>query len=870
MSDTTFLPVLTGTNLSHDYINPGEALFVTLNMRNDGSAPTPTRYRFVLDMLYGHQRKLDNRQFNYRVTAGAFPATDMWEAGIKTSVTLRWEVPGQWSGTYHLRLSIQDENEDRVDFFVPGHGVVNSFEIGTVNASWNFGRPWVFENTKPVYREYEADTKLSSLENPQPPTPSVAPPYKEGGYVLSDSITVTLCQDSPRIIAIDGVPLRYASPEISIRRVSDNKCFALNPSAKCTSSNHKVNFICKGGGIYDCTVICDGIKTATFAINISLSGRVLSVYVSDISESEGYELLSVKYPTLVEMTDGYMLDFFGGGRLIPIDDATPIFFERPYDARNAAVLYNSNHMFIVESKHLDSQLITGVYSVNNCKTGFIGGGITCRIPAAKKGMGGIKVKNPPMFTIEAIKTQDQACDKADYWTTAAKLLRRGINPNPARHLYRDTYFYKQLSTWGPLPAKHYRNTDPHQLTQNLFNTVTFAQIAENVRKFSNLTDGTKQVMYVTGFQKHGFDNAYPYPYDTEPRCGSLDDLAKCLTDSRKYNTLTGLHDNADDISVMHLNDFPYVAQDAYGNPWHGWVWPAGPTYMVSFCPYVEKGGYAKRVKKMTDILPLADSYHLDVLTAETLRYDFNPQNPASAQDSYQAKMAVVAEWNKYGIDITSEMLTHPSVGHIGFALHTRMDRKDVFIPGESFIPLTHMVYHGIIGYSAPSRSIEDMLWGLLIGGQTFYEEDITGELCLSRFYIQNIPAMKLYDKTMTSFTHTDSRACAHYGDESYVTVDFAKGTYRVVVDGNLIGQDFTTFVPANSPGAYLAYAFDNKKVVYPRPTTWQGEGTIRAVILTEEGEGEELNDAPWLEDGNIILHIPAMKPVKLSFSPTSP
>jgi hypothetical protein len=838
-----FNPVLTGTSISHNYINPGETLFVTLHMYNNGNTPAPGRYHFSMDMRYGHQRKLDNKQYNHRVTAEPFPVTALWESGTETAVTLRWEVHSAWSGTFHLNIRMWDENDMPVPFTVPGHGTVTAYEVGVTNVSWNFGRPWVFENTKPVTVSYPFEKSITPVQNAQPDVIN-----------LTGLITATLARDVPRIMAIDGVPFRYASPEIRVKRMADDKYFILAGS----DAPYTLIKQTETEAVYRNEIIIDGEQAASFYMRLSLQGKVLHVEVFDVAENTGYEFLCVKYPTLMEMADGYLVDFYGGGRLIPTSEAAPIYFDRPYDVRNAAALYDKTRLFIVESTHLDSWLSTGVYEINKEKRGFVGGTIVCRIPA-EGNRPGIPVASPPVFTVELCDTAGEVPD----WTIAARLLRRGVKPNYARDLYRDCYFYKQLSTWGPKPADHYRTSDTYGTTQNLFRYVTFTDIANNVKGFANMTDRTKQVIYVTGFQIGGFDDAYPHPFDTDERCGSLADLAKCLEDIREYNAYSGLHDNFDDISVRHLADYPHAALDARGEKWHGWVWPAGPTYMVGFRSFAESGALAERVKRMTDLLPLRDSYHLDVLTAETCRYDFNPECPSSAEDSHRAKMQVVAEWNKYGIDITSEMLNHPGTGHIGFALHTRMDTKEVFIPGDRFIPLTHMVYHGIIGYSAPSRTQRDILWGLLVGGQVFYEEDITGPLCMSRFYIQNIPAMKLYDKFMTAFIQNGTKARADYEDNSYVAVDFADETYQVVVDGTIIGQNFTTFVPGNTPGVYLAYAFEEKTVVYPKPST--ATEKIRAVTLTPEGEGELLDNTAHIDGDTIVLQLPPMIPVKITF-----
>ena len=861
-----FLPELAGFRMSRDYINPGETLFITLKFRNRGMESAPDNYRFALDFVFGHQRKLENREFIYRSEAGSVPGTSKWAPQSATEVTVRWDAAVGWSGTYEITARILDAEGSPQKFFVEGAGHVKSHKLHQVNVGWNLGRPWVAENAAPVEINY-ANGKIAA-DASAPKTLEKA--GNDGGGVISlrGQFEVRFANDEPRVVSIDGADFLCAAPEVAVKRLeSGAEALAVfsggpygnNPAGPRCAVSYSLNFSSSDEARYMGLVRYEGAFAAAFIVRAKLTERILTLSVTDINETPGYELLSVKYPTLAEIEGGCLLDFFGGGRLVPIGEAIPCFYEKRYDVRNAAALFNENRMYLVESLHIDSHLTTGVFNAGGANRGFVGGSIICKIPAEGSAPG-IPVKKPPEFTVELVPPKPEPFG----WTDAAKYFRRGLKPNSAFELYRDCYLYKQLSTWGPQPDEKYKTSDRHPLTQNLFRSVSFSQIADNVRKFSNLTDGARQIMYITGFQKGGFDNAYPYPYDTDERCGSLSDLGASLESIRGYNAVAGLHDNFDDVSATHAKSFPHVAHDKAGNLWRGWVWAAGQTYMTSFVPYAESGDIARRVAKMNELLPLADSYHIDVLTAETCRYDFNPECPASASDSFEAKMEVVKEFNKYGIDVTSELLTHPSVGHIGFALHSRLDRHDVFIPGDSFVPLTAMVYHGTIGYTAGSGSRTDMLWGLLIGAQVFYEEDIAGELCVSRFYIQNVPAMKLYGRQMTDFCMNEAKARADYGAGSYVEVDFEAETYLAAVDGVVIGKNFTTLIPAfNTKNAFLAYSMNGEPVEYELPASVPAGSTIRAVTLTAEGDGEPISDAAICRGGRLELKLPPMRPVKL-------
>ena len=889
-NDFDFKPVLLKSRISGNYMNPGETLWVTLTWQNVGNTPAPKNYQFFLDGSLGHQRRLENKRCEFRVTAESLPPTSMWEKGMTVDVTFKWEILTNWSGTYHLYAGMMDKNT------IP---VMSAGKIGSVDISWNLGRPWVIENTQALENIYNAPIAFPSNKS-------------VSAFTLKDHISVELECSRPAIKSIGNYRFDYAKPyavildgktgesltETEENCRADYTLIKLDKLDKLDKSDKNENNI----AIYHMQIFVSEVsevsdKQAVEAdIVFELKERVLKISVENIIEYADFTLLEYKFNSLAELDDGYLLDFFGSGRLVPIQPSaktpktskpfktsTPVWFEKKYDVRNAAVLYDKNGMIIIESTHIDSKISTGIINVNGQSRGVVGGSIVTAIKgensipptsaiSAISSISVIKVKEPPVFKIELADLTALQGQPPD-WQFAARLLQRGVHSNNARDLYRGVYFYKQLATWGPIPDEKYRAgktgkpKDSNPLTQSLFKTVRFDEITENVRKFSNLTDGAKQVMYITGWQKGGFDNAYPYPYDAEERCGGLSGLRSCLEETRKYNTMSGLHDNFDDISYMH-SDFPYAAIDETGEKWRGWIWAGGMTYNIGMKKYADSGAMADRVNKMTSLLPLKDTYHIDVLTAEVCRYDFDPENPASAEDNFKAKMSVIDEFNKHGIDITSELLVHPAVSKIGFALHTRLDTDQTFIPGDCFVPLVQMIYHGIIGYCCPSDTKEQILWGLLLGGHTFYEQDITKETCVSRYYIQNIPAMMLYDKKMTGFSYNNKRTKvrADYENNSFVEVDFDTEKYTVVIDGTIAAKDFTVFI--NSENSYLTYSLNGGEIVYPLPECFKNHNhnnhKITAVRLTEEGESADVIDVIKKIDGeNLTLDLPPMTPVKI-------
>jgi len=393
--------------------------------------------------------------------------------------------------------------------------------------------------------------------------------------------------------------------------------------------------------------------------------------------------------------------------------------------------------------------------------------------------------------------------------------------------------------------------------------LTFREIFDVVRKYYHILDGMPQVLYIGGFQEGGFDNSYPYTLNTDQRAGTVEELKNYIREAGKYNTILSLHDNFDS-NVLHTPHYdPRIyCIDAEGNPWMGWFWPAGVDHIIAPYKYWKLGLMQKRVKETIETYGIQGSYHLDVLSSEPLRYDFDPAYPASAEKSHQGKLAIIDEFNKYGIDITSETIIHPYVGRIGFGLHARTDHNAVFFTGEKFIPLVDMVYHGTITYEGGGRSEQSMLMGLMKGSSIFVSEEGIDERDIQWIYLHQMATGLLYDKHIESITEKDGITTVTYDTGTYVKVDFDKKSYEVQVDGRLIAKDWSTFLPGFRPDTWLAFSRQSGNISYPAPDGWTESTKIKAVTLTFEGEGTEIPCT--IQNGMINMYIHAATPVRIS------
>jgi hypothetical protein len=393
--------------------------------------------------------------------------------------------------------------------------------------------------------------------------------------------------------------------------------------------------------------------------------------------------------------------------------------------------------------------------------------------------------------------------------------------------------------------------------------IPFKEIFEMVKKYYHILDGMPQILYIGGFQEGGFDNSYPFTLNTDHRIGTVEELKGYIGEAGKYNTILSLHDNFDsNVPLTPHYDPRIFCHDAEGNPWMGWFWPAGTDHIIAPYKYSKLGLMQQRVKATIDTYGIKGSYHLDVLSSEPLRYDFDPEYPASAEKSHKGKLDIIDEFNKYGIDVTSETVIHPYVGRIGFGLHTRTDHNSVFFSREKFIPLVDMVYHGTITYQGGGRSEQTMLMGLMKGSSIFVSEEGIDERDIQWIYLHQMATGLLYDKKMELITENDGVTTVTYDAGTYVKVDFGKRNYEIMVDGRIIAKGWSTFLPGFKPDTWLAFSRSGGALSFQAPDGWNEKTKIKAVTLTFEGEGTEIPCS--IQNGAFSMDIPPATPVRVT------
>ncbi len=433
------------------------------------------------------------------------------------------------------------------------------------------------------------------------------------------------------------------------------------------------------------------------------------------------------------------------------------------------------------------------------------------------------------------------------WLPGARYVR-GLLGEPRPDLYRDQFIYK---VFVGCPS------EPEQ--------TSFDQALELVRKIHNLTDGAKQIPYLVGWQHRGHDTGYPDVFTVNEVAGGKAALERLLEEGKALNATVSFHDNYDDAyDNSPMWDPDDVSTDREGGLLKGGVWNDVQCYWISMPVYAQKKA-PERVRRTLAQLPIPFTYHLDVLTASVFRVDYRPDSPTGKDGDLAGRVAIVEEFRKRGVDVTSEACGLPFLNAISYFWHHPRERRPAH-EGDRPVPFGPFIAHGHVGYGG---SHVDEAWevldALLYGA--FYSQDLTPKTptkeILDAFYLLQTPLNALRAERIVDYIEDGTRKRVEYSEGSSVEVDFESLGHEVRIGGARVLKDFTCFAPGAREGAYLCYrSRERDPLWWDLPAEWSGAEKLSAVALTETGEGETCELA--VENGRALLDVEVGVPYRIT------
>lgn len=607
---------------------------------------------------------------------------------------------------------------------------------------------------------------------------------------------------------------------------------------------------------YRVSLLCGKNPAADLTIRFRLKDESLKITLTDVGEHDEHEFVEAHFPHLVTVSAGEegakLVVPTNCGRMVEVTKSAPggrALTASWFDPIVAGMIYHKRLLALVEVPSLEDEMQALI-----CESpeGEMWGSLSVTLRHRHRARRPAEqfICQPSSSASVSLMTATGA-QELD-WSRGAAHLRERVRAEPDP-LYAGSIIYKILQDCPGWPEEK---------------AITFKEAEQILALVRDLTDGARQVVYLVGWQHEGHDTGYPHVFVINERLGSHEDLCDLIHAGERYDAIVSLHDNYDDTYPGHPGwDAEVVCRDEEGNLRKGGVWGPGQAYVISPHRYL-RGGALERVRKTLKAYPISKSYHIDVMSFAPRILDFNPSGPASAQLNLQAKLAIVREFNRHGVDVTSEGLTAPFVGRMGHFWHVWRSNEPVFV-GDSRIPLVPFIFHGKTTYGCAQHGAgiaDDAAWlEALLYGCTF-SEDFTKRTppahIADRYYLVTVPWALLCREGLHGYQAREGRRKVSYGKNSFIEAAEDGSSYQVVVERRVVSRDFTTFAPGRN-NCYLAYARKGGQVRYPAPRGWKDAQRIEMVPLGPE-KPPTLSSVS-IADGEVVLVLPAGIPCRLVY-----
>lgn len=562
-----FVPKLISADVSANYVEAGDILYITLRWQNMGGTPLAQSGKIAVDFLFDRsQRHLENQTDGFRVTWTPFPEFHEWKPGMVLSTTGRWTVPKTWCGTFWMSVSLLGGEGQSLPFVGRQSIPVFREELVDIDMGWGWGHVKLVEQRHPLHVEL----------NPEPvPVSAAAAAFSEpvhlGGWLFD--------RRYPAVVGADGA--RHWESYLPVVTVRNRETGEL---LRCLTEELA-------------PVFTEGVlegDTLTYAFSgvwgrgkvaFTLLDEVLYLSAQGVEERAPYELISLYFPRLLSVGEqGILVNFFCGGRLTKVADALPMGAEFPYDVCNALAGFDGGQGVAVIADDMESVLYQAVEQIGNTRRGVMGAKLMLKVPAISTEVESIPVPSVP---IELHRLEEPS------WQALARLMRSRL-PDGKRGLYHNTLFYKISAD------KTFEMDENRPETWSV--PMTFPQIKDTLQKMYNITGGMRQVVYLVGWQRGGHDTEYPFPYryPFSTKLGTAEEWEDCRQFAKDHNILLSFHDNFDDVYQFEGLDPNWLATDSRGRRQKGWLWAGGMSYILSPKAYVLSGEMENRVRRTVE------------------------------------------------------------------------------------------------------------------------------------------------------------------------------------------------------------------------------------------------------------------------------
>lgn len=861
--EAKFSPALIRVEMDRLAVVPGGEIAVTVTMANLGERGSTFPLRMNMEASAAGKAG----GFKMSAQGEPFPPTTLWSRNAQFTFGFALSVPAHAiPGDYDASIFLRPKDGGDISPMAVGEGksedVVPLGRITVLPAgSQEMPGARVVKDFSPTPSPAQAARKVANIPGAL--------------RLATEEVEITLDADKPVIrqagrskqdaLGADDVS---GCPEFRIFRKSDGAWFSSASSNRITTS-----YQVSGGAAriaYRAKILCDRQPAVECDIFFTLAGNELRVGFENVRQQDGFILTTISWPRLLadNSPDTRLVNGRFSGRLMDPARCIPgtVTHESTWiDPYVGGVLYSPRVLATVGIDSPGDLVTTSIGRDGDVSSAGFGLEFTHYIAArGAPWERWILAAGTSMARLRFIERK--ASEPPLSWMDGAKLLREEVADVRPPAIYQDSVIYKIL-----MDSKDYKDLPPE------LPATSFAQAREIMSEVCRLSDGLRQIAYLTGAQHEGQDTKYPDVFTTNPKLGSTDELIKLIRGGRDLNTVVSFHSCATEAyKDSPMWDEEYIARDPSGGLFIYNRFAGGDCYWINQDQFARRG-MGDLITRIFATYPIRETYHIDVLSTRAANVDFNPANPCSPNAGYAGRLRMVDEFNRHGIDLTSEGLISWFVGKIGHAWLLKCESMTSLL-GEEQVPFVPMLYHGHATYGLPSEL--NPLLGLLYGA-TFSTDFMPfdrmkflwpGNTLADSLYLQNFPFQMLRTREMQRYDRKGDVRRVTYDDDTYVEIglsdaalrpysgyrDGEMGSFQIVIDGRTVARDFTAFLPGTRPGTYLAYAKFGGKVEYEAPAGWHDGTSLKVESL---GNG---NASASLEGGKISLNLPAGVPVRVS------
>ncbi len=733
--------------------------------------------------------------------------------------------------------------------------------------------------------------KELAMRKTTPGKAAAAQVAKTTEIVLSNEcVDVWLDRRFPRVICYDDAKSGtriLGQVEASLPRVHVY-CRAERREITSDDLGVETTYLCQAGpkeALYSGSVSVNGVKAADFELHFSLEGCDMVVRLGNVREHAGFFFLSTRLERLASAAsddgDSRVVTGVFQGRVLDPAKCKPRLLDFNwcyFTARPCGAAYRPSFMVTVDTNinGYEDLLVNDVKEYTRVAEGRTIASLGVEMMHRQRNLNGkptdLKIYTPenkasrvipgvePFLCAPEKETRlhfiSASKGKSLDWTDAARYFQTLLPAESKCHpLYDGALVYKINMSHREKPY------------------LTFDEALDIIRQVHNVTGGMRQVCYLTYFQSRGGETDYPEVWKIFPPLGDKEMLLRVMKEARQYNAIVSFHQNLDVYDAeADCVDGKYIARDCNGRMYNGGYWHPNQLLRISLPNYRAKA--RKHIDRLIKEYGISQTYHLDQYSGDPYAFDANPRHPWPAKAFVQGKLEILEDFNARGINVTSECLTHPYVGHIGHSWS--LFNSDKYWEGEQSVPFTQFVYHHATSWNSSKADTTDTILDSLVQGGgcglcwpagDFIVAEARIDIIptpwaqvLDALYLLQHPYMMLRGAKWTNSISKGSVRRIEYGPNSHIEVDDERKTYSVVVDGRTVAEDFVTVVPAPDGKGVIAYARQDTDLNWPAPEGWRN-GKLKAAGLTLSGEGVRLNAV--VDGGKLKIQLKSRQPVRL-------